>query len=748
MHRRLIIVSHRLPVRAEVTAAGVILQPSSGGLATGVRGAIKDHNALWIGWPGELPPLDADGQRALDRSLAGIGLAPVYLDGSDLHEYYDDIANAVLWPVLHGQIDQLPLDLTGWEGFVRANRKFAQAVAEEYRPGDLIWIHDYQLALVPQFVREQHPEAAIGYFLHVPFPPYDTFNILPWREEMLRGILGADLVGFHTTGYVHQFAAALQRTLGIDVEIDRFRHAGREIRLGAFPLGVDAAEWSARSHDPGVVAEAAALRKDAGPRKLLLGVDRLDYTKGIRRRCMAVERLLESGDVSPEAIRFVQVTVPSREGVEAYDELRRQVDELVGRINSRWGTATSVPIHHMHQELSVSELSALYLACDVLLVTPLRDGMNLVAKEFIATRADGDGVLVLSEFAGAASELGEALDVNPYDLPGMAATIGRALNMPEADRRARMAALRERVMSYDAAAWAEDFVARLGAAAAARGAPSHDGESGRPQLERMLGRLAPDTPLVLLLDYDGTLVDFAATPAEAQPDPELMTLLADLAMQPHVTLHVISGRTRESMDAWFGSIPCGLHAEHGLWSRTAGTAAWTAQARAGATWRDRIRPILQHFTDTTRGTFIEEKTASIAWHYRGATADHTNGANFGDVQARELKVLLASLLSNAPVEVLYGHKVIEVRPQGVNKGMIVPSIVAAAPEHALFVAVGDDRTDEDLFAALPDGSITIRVGAGSTGALYNLGSVADVREVLRALAGRAFTARVPKALAR
>lgn len=736
MPRRLINVSHRLPVTADVSGATVDLRASPGGLATGVRGAMRDHESVWIGWPGELPSLDADGQRHLERALDDMGLSPVYLDAADIGEYYDAIANGALWPVLHGQIDQLPLDLQGWDGFVRVNQKFARAAAERWRPGDLVWVHDYQLALVPAMLREMQPDAAIGFFLHVPFPPYEAFSILPWRDEILAGMLGSDLIGFHTAGYVHQFSTVIRRTLGIDVEVDRFRYQRREVRIGPFPLGVDAAEWDARGRDHEVLAEAEALRADAGSRALLLGVDRLDYTKGLRRRAMAVDRLLENGDASADTIRFIQVTVPSREGVEAYDDMRRQVDELVGRINARWGTATAVPIHRMHQSLTARDLSVLYRACDVLLVTPLRDGMNLVAKEFIASRADEDGVLILSEFAGAASELGEALHVNPYDLDGVAQAIARALTMSVDERRQRMTALRRRVFAYDASAWARDFVDQLTAASSARGSSPSQSDSGIAQVRRLLQQIAPATPLVLILDYDGTLVDFAASPGEATPDRALMQLLRDLSGQPGISLHLVSGRTRESMEDWFGDLPCGLYAEHGLWSRAPGARSWVARARVATGWRDRIRPILDHFTATTHGSFVEEKTASLAWHYRNASADHTNGANFGDVQARELKMLLADLLSNVPVEVLYGHKVIEVRPQGVNKGVIVPSIIANAPETALYVAIGDDRTDEDLYAALPDGSITIRVGAGTTGALYRLDSVAEVRDLLGALAAR------------
>jgi len=739
MTQRLLIVSNRLPVTAEVRDGEVQLALSTGGLATGLRGASGVGETLWIGWPGELRRLDARRQRELDRELEENGLAAVYLNRREVQGFYESISNGVLWPVFHGHIDQLPLELPGWDEFVHVNEKFAQVVAQRYRPGDLIWIHDYQLVLLPKMLRERIPDASIGFFLHIPFPPYETFSVLPWREKILQSMLGADLIGFHTPSYLHQFTTALQRLLGVDADIDRVQYDGREIRLGTFPMGVDAIAWNARAAEPEVLHDVDALRRDATGRKVLLGVDRLDYTKGILRRCLAVERLLSEEESLSDQLRFIQVTVPSRQRVEAYTGLRRRVDELVGRINAAHSSATAVPIHRMHQSLSEHELSVLYRAADVMLVTPLRDGMNLVAKEFVASRVDEDGVLVLSEFAGAASEFGEALHVNPYDLDGTARAIRTALSMSLPERQQRMRALRERVFTHDARGWATSFVEQLAVAGkhAPAGAPTSG--AGLAQIRDIVSRLRHEQHLVLILDFDGTLVPFADAPDGAAPDEELLTLLAMLANRPRTQVHLVSGRTRDSMATWFDALPLGLHAEHGLWSRPIGTTTWSMVRSLKTDWKERIRPLLEHFTATTRGTFIEEKTTGLAWHYRSASADHTNGANFGDVQARELRLLLSDLLTNSPVEVIAGNKVVEVRPHGVNKGTIVPSILFAAPEHGAIIAIGDDRTDEDLFEGLPEGSLTIRVGEGPSMALYRLDSTGEVRELLRALTPQAIT---------
>ena len=320
--QRLIIVANRLPITAQVGRGEVSFTPSVGGLATGLRQAGDGIDTLWIGWPGELPRLDAQRQRQLGDELAQQGLAAVHLSRREVQGFYENVANGVLWPIFHSHLEQLPLEFRSWDDFVRVNEKFAQVVVDRYRPGDLIWIHDYHLLLLPRMVRERIPDASIGFFLHIPFPPWEIFSLLPWREEILRGLLGADLIGVHTPGYLRHCTNALERLLGADVDIDRVQHEGRQVHLGSFPMGVDAAAWNARSEDPAVLREVDSLRSDAGGRAILLGVDRLDYTKGILRRCLAVERLLKEEQGLEDRMRFIQVTVPSRQRVEAYTGLR------------------------------------------------------------------------------------------------------------------------------------------------------------------------------------------------------------------------------------------------------------------------------------------------------------------------------------------------------------------------------------------------------------------------------------------
>ena len=727
---RLLLVANRLPVTAVVDASGVRVEPSSGGLATGLRGPHQRSDSLWIGWPGDLPKLRARRRAELDEQLAEMRCVPVHLSRTEIRRFYDDISNGVLWPLFHYLLDQLPQQARGWDVYRQVNEKFADEVVAQYRPGDLIWIHDYHLMLLPQMLRSRLPEANIGFFLHVPFPSSEVFSVLPWREEILEGLLGADLIGFHTPPYLRHFATSLRRVLGVDVDVDRVLRQGREVRLGVFPMGIDAAAWEKRAQDPEVRRRADEIRAEGAGKKLLVSIDRLDYTKGIPRRLLAIERLFETDLALREQVRVVQVTVPSREKAGPYAEFRKRIDELVGRINSTYATPGWAPIHSLHRSLSEDEVAALYCAADVMLVTPLRDGMNLVAKEFVASRTDRDGVLVLSEFAGAASELGEALQVNPYDVDHMATRIRQALLMPAMERRSRMRALRLRVMSHDADRWSQSFLDSM--LRIARDVRARE-TAHLADTSQIAARLRAMPDLLLIIDYDGTLVPFAETPDAAQPDDDLLDLLAALAARKGTRLHVVSGRSRQSMERWLGHLPIGLHTEHGLWSRLRPEEPWILLRPVLPRLKDKVRPIFEHFTSTTRGSFIEEKTASIAWHYRLANAGFTDDNDFGEQQAKELRLLLAELLSNEPMQVISGSKVVEVRPMGVNKGTVAPLLLADAGTAARILAIGDDRTDEDLFAALPASAYCIRVGEGPSMAHYRLDGPAEVREFLRAL---------------
>jgi trehalose 6-phosphate synthase/phosphatase len=726
---RLIIVANRLPVTVVVDDDDVHVTPSSGGLVTGLRPWHERRDGVWVGWPGETSGLSAERRADVDRQLADHRFVPVHLSGDEVERCYHGFANRVLWPLFHYQVDRVPVDAGDWDAYRLVNERFAEAAWREYRPGDTIWIHDYQLMLVPGLLRVRLPHARIGFFLHIPFPSSEVFRVLPWRQQILDGLLGADLVGFHTFAYLRHFVNALLHIEGVEADVDRVHVTGRDVRLGAYPMGIDAQSFSALAIAPEVVAASEVIRRDAGGRRILLGVDSLDYTKGIPRRLHAIERLLARQPELADSIRYVQVAVPSRGEVDAYQKFKQQVEEFVGRINGAFGTLRSVPIHYVHHSVSSAELVALYRAADVMLVTPLRDGMNLVAKEFAASRVDEDGVLVLSEFAGAAVELDGAVVVNPYDVEALADTILHALSLPNAERRARMKTLRRQVTEHDVHDWAARFVRMLLEARPVDGMPA--ARPPGPSLAHAFETATAAAHVRLLLDYDGTLVPLARSPEAATPDEDLLELLEALTALPGTRVDIVSGRPREPLEAWFGHLPMALWAEHGFWYRPSPLHPWRTNANPPSNWQDRIRPMLEQFVASTPGSRIETKISSLVWHFRGAQRDH------GIRQAHELRMMLGTAFSNQPWGVIEGKKTIEVRLRAADKAVVAARVASESESDTAVVAIGDERTDDDLFIALPESSIRVAVGRPSPHAPFVVQDYRGVRRLLRGLiAGR------------
>ena len=462
---RLLIVSNRLPITVQNRSGGVRVTQSVGGLATGLRGPHERLGGYWIGWPGALEALSNEDVFELRRQLHEMRAIAVTIQPEEAKVFYEDISNAILWPLMHDRIDRMPLVLSGWDTYEKVNERFADVVASVYQPGDLIWVHDYQLMRLPTLLRKRLPDARIGFFLHVPFPNPEVFLALPTRKWLVEGLLGADVIGFHTRRYRGHFTGVLRRQLGVEMDADgHIRVGGRAIRLGVFPMGVDARGIALNATDRAVTAKVLEHRQQ--PARLLLGIDRLDYSKGIPRRIAAFERLLVNHPELRGHVRLLQLAVPSRGGVSAYRKFRREVELLVSRVNGRYASPSWTPIQYLHRAIASEDLLALYRAADVMLVTPLRDGMNLVSKEFVAARSDESGVLVLSEFAGAADELTDALIVNPYDVEGVAQAMHQALAMDGGERRRRMRALRDQVMRHDVDFWASSFINALAPAPA------------------------------------------------------------------------------------------------------------------------------------------------------------------------------------------------------------------------------------------------------------------------------------------
>lgn len=462
-----VVVANRLPVDLERGADGTQRWTASpGGLVSALEPFLRSRKGAWVGWPG-VPGIEVD-----PFADEGLVLYPVMLTADDVRDYYEGFSNATLWPLYHDVVQPPVFDRKWWESYVKINRRFAEASAKVAAERATIWVQDYQLQLVPSMLRELRPDLRIGFFLHIPFPPVELFMQLPWRAEIVRGLIGADLIGFHRPGGAQNFLW-LARTLvglepsrgavGVRSRPGMMQVGNRTVRVGAFPISIDAAGLDGLARTKQVVERAAQVRRDLGnPKTLLLGVDRLDYTKGIDLRLQAMHELLHEGRVRPEDVTFVQLATPSRERVEHYQRMRGEIEQMVGRINGEFARVGHPVVHYLHQSVNRTELAAFFSAADVMVVTPLRDGMNLVCKEYVACRHDLGGALVLSEFAGAAAELTSAFLVNPHDLDGVKNALEAAITLDPAEGRRRMRALRRQVLTHDVDRWARSFLEALG----------------------------------------------------------------------------------------------------------------------------------------------------------------------------------------------------------------------------------------------------------------------------------------------
>ncbi len=453
--RRLVVVANRLPVQLDEAGQW---ETSPGGLVSALAPILKGRGGAWVGWAG-VPDEDL-GEFQVD----GIDQVAVPLTVQEEEDFYHGFCNGTLWPLYHDGVRPPEFHRHWWGPYVEVNKRFAERTAAVAQAGDLVWIHDYQLQLVPAMLRNLRPDVRIGFFLHIPFPPVELFSRLPWRSQLVEGLLGADLVAFQTRNGAQNFAAAARRYGGArGSDWRRLKIGDRRIRVDRAPIGIDVASFTELLGQPEVHRIAEDLRQRTGnPKRLILGVDRLDYTKGIDVRLKAFQTVLERESLTPEDVQFLQIAVPSREAVPLYQETREEVERLVGQINGESSRAGLPAVHYLYRSLGPEDLVGAYLAGDVMMVTPLRDGMNLVAKEYVASRADDSGVLILSEFAGAAEQLRQALIVNPHDVDNVAATLAAALQMSEKEQGRRMRALRRVVESTDVFAWAENCLEMMG----------------------------------------------------------------------------------------------------------------------------------------------------------------------------------------------------------------------------------------------------------------------------------------------
>ena len=732
MGSRLIVVSNRLPLTLRRTGAGWTTERSSGGLATAMNPLLRNNGGDWIGWSGGNGDNGEKERRSIlqswqqtERCIA-IDLPPEVAT-----RFYEGYANQTVWPVFHNFPSLLKFDAEDWKAYVEANRIFCKAVVDHHQPGDLVWVHDYHLMLLPEMLRHELPDAIIGFFLHIPFPFGEIFPILPRREDLLQGLLGADLVAFQTHGHLQQFRSALLRVLGVESKINEVPIGSRIVRLEAYPIGIAPEEFTGLlANDEATAKYYAEVAGRHKGRKVLLAVDRLDYTKGVPERLRTYARLLKSSSELKDKVILIQVAVPTREGIATYQDLRTEVNQLVGEINGKFGTPDWTPVVYINRGIERKELVALYKLADVCWVGPLRDGMNLVAKEYVACNGDGEGVLVLSEFAGAAAEMGEALMINPFDEERSEATVERALALDGRERRLRMRALHSRVLRNNVFRWGERFLTSLQEAASARGRFA-DTLPKRLRPAEIHQAYLQARRRLLILDYDGTLVPFANQPEQAAPPPVLLRLLTALAADSTNCLALVSGRQTENLDRWFGAIKgMWLVGEHGAEYKPPCSNSWEPlRAQAPTEWKSTVMPILEHYVDRTPGSFVEEKKYSLVLHYRMAEPE------FGEWLANELVAMLEAMLAETELRAFRGEKIIEVRPVWVNKGEALERLLAAQPNPDFLFAAGDDRTDEDLFERITSQAWTVHVGLGPTHAAFAVPDFENVRKLLEMFVG-------------
>jgi len=728
--RRLVVVSYRVPFNRDGAGSPDEQLKNTGGLVSALLSllngksgtiSIPVDNVLWIGCrEGET---DAPEQRfTVDGKLEIVTTAIPKLINK---RFYNGFSNELIWPLFHYFPSLASFKKEDYLAYKKANGMVCRKIASLVQPDDYIWIHDYHFLFLPKMLRDMFPWATIGFFLHIPFPSFEIFRLLPraWREEIIQGLLGADLIGFHTYSYAQYFLRSLKMIAGYENSLFQVFTPDRLIKLDSFPISIDFKKFNTAPQSLSVANEQKKIQRFLGSRKIIFSVDRLDYTKGIHHRLQGYELFLKHNPSWHGRVVFVCVVVPSRDNIERYQKMKSEIDETISRINGAFGSLEWTPINYQYRSLRFHELVGLYCTSDIGLVTPLRDGMNLVAKEYVASCNDGHGVLILSEMTGAAAELGEALIINPTDIHEVADAIKRGLEMSPAEQKKRLLKMQKRIRTYNIFMWANDYLNQLERI-------KEEQESMNIKListtirREILSRYRKSKHCMFIFDYDGTLVPFTKDPTLAIPDSPVHTIMNRLLRNPANEIAVVSGRGKDELSSWFGKMKMHLIAEHGAFVKMLNK-KWKQFAEFPESFKKIVLPVLTTYVNRCTGAFIEEKETSLCWHYRSADPEYSF------VRSRELISELSEMISpDMNIQILDGKKVIEVKRSGCNKGTAVAHTLAES-SFDFILAIGDDKTDEDMFRVVNElKGYTIKVGLEPSYAQYNLRYQSDVIALL------------------
>lgn len=723
MKKKLFIISNRLPVNINKLNNEIEVRPSQSSLVTAVNSYISylksndNHFASyhWLGVPGCTQGEWVEAKRQL--APGAFEYLPVFVNQKIYDQYYNGLCNSVIWPIFHYFPSFADCNATYFKSYIKANEDFFDIALRNVKETDVIWIHDYHLLPLAALIRERFPNISIGFFLHIPFPSFELFRLMPqtWQQELLHGVLGADLIGFQTIDYASHFIKCLQMVLGVESENNVVKYKNRLIKIDVFPIGINFASFNGLFNQKQVASLREFYKQQFSNKKILFSIDRLDYTKGVFSRMKAYETFLSLYPAYREKVVFIMVVIPSNDAIPMYTERKKEIDEYIGNINSSIGSITWKPVIYQYSHLERDELLGLYTSCDVAVITPLRDGMNVTAKEFVASRQDGRGVLILSQMTGAARELSDALLVNPNDAEGFAETIKAGLEMPAEEQKSRLQVMQSRISSYDVNTWADDFFSQLYLI------KDKQKEFDFMFLDRdakmlMYEKYHAAKKRLLLLDYDGTIIPFTASPQHTEPEESLLRLLEGLSKNEQNTVFIISGRPGSLLEKWLGHLPVNLVAEHGAKVKRVNE-PW--QLDKGAvkddSWKNEVRQIMERYVKRCSNSFVEEKDFSVVWHYRNAEPEQAR------LRSNELYVELTQVTNRGNLQVITGNKIVEVKIKGINKGSYIKKLLKDN-SYDFILAFGDDNTDEEMFESLANvpGAFTIKIGDAASYAKYNL----------------------------